>query len=175
MDSPRSEQASWFAEVLAPHESALRSYLRGFVAPAEVDDVVQETYLRVLRARERGAIDSPRGLLFAVARNLARTLHRDRSREPTTPMSDSVAAQAVDESTPVDETVCRRQEAELLEAAISALPPRCREILLLRKYENLSHREIAQRLGIAEHTVEAHIGRAFRGFAEFFARRGALK
>jgi RNA polymerase sigma factor (sigma-70 family) len=69
-------------------------------------------------------------------------------------------------------TVC--SEADLLAAAIADLPPRCREILVLRKFENLSHREIGQRLGISEHTVEAQLTKAVRRCEVFFARRGAL-
>ena len=77
-----------------------------------------------------------------------------------------------DEAPGVPETVSRRQECDLLAAAIADLPPRCREILVLRKFENLSHREIAQRLGIAEHTVEAQLTKALHRCEEFFARHG---
>ncbi len=65
-----------------------------------------------------------------------------------------------------------RQEADLLEAAIADLPPRCREILVLRKFEDLSLREIATRLGIAEHTVESQLTKALHRCEKFFARRG---
>lgn len=173
MDSPQSDQARWFADHLAPHDVALRAYLRGFTAPAEVDDIVQESYSRVLRARERGPVDSPRGLLFAVARNTARTLHRARTRADLAPLTDMVANRVSDDSPDAAETTCRRQEATLLEAAISDLPPRCREILLLRKFENLSHREIAARLSIAESTVEVQLAKGFRRVSEYFARYGA--
>jgi RNA polymerase sigma-70 factor (ECF subfamily) len=55
-----------------------------------------------------------------------------------------------------------RQELRMLEQAISALPEGCRTVLLLRKVELLSHREIADRLGIAVSTVEKQHARALR-------------
>jgi DNA-directed RNA polymerase specialized sigma24 family protein len=55
---------------------------------------------------------------------------------------------------------------------IAELPPRCREILVLRKFENLSHREIAKKLGISEHTVESQLTKGLHRCVEFFARHG---
>ncbi len=173
MPPQNPEQASWFASEVQPHEAALRAYLRSqFSSLTDPDDVVQETYVRVLRARERGPIESPRGLLFATARNAARDLLRRRAVAKTIPIAESGTSCVFDEAPSVAESVSRRQESELLAAAIAELPPRCREILVLRKFENLSHREIAQRLGIAEHTVEAQLTKALHRCEAFFARHG---
>ncbi len=167
------ESATWFAQEVQPHEAALRAYLRSqFASLADHDDVVQETYVRLLQARERGPIESPRGLLFATARNAARDRLRRRAVARTVPIAENTADCVFDEAPGVTETVSRRQESDLLAAAIAELPPRCREILVLRKFENLSHREIAQKLGIAEHTVEAQGGIGLRKCVEFFRRHG---
>jgi RNA polymerase sigma-70 factor (ECF subfamily) len=167
--------AQWFAAEVQPHEGALRGYLHGLVTPADVDDIVQETYARLLRAWERGPIESPRGLLFATARNAARDLHRRRAVANTIPIAHIDASRVFDESTGVAESVSRRQEADLLADAIASLPPRCREILLLRKFENLSHREIAARLGVSENTIDAQLTKALHRCAEYFIRHGAVK
>jgi RNA polymerase sigma factor (sigma-70 family) len=169
---PDIDPTPWFAEQVQPHESALRAYLHGLVSPAEVDDLVQETYARLLRARDRGPIASPRGLLFATARNAARDLFRRRTVANTFPITENDLSCVFDEAPGVPEAVSRRQETDLLAAAIATLPPRCREILVLRKFENLSHREIAGRLGIAEHTVEAQLTKALHRCEAFFARHG---
>ena len=58
---------------------------------------------------------------------------------------------------PPDETVNSTQELELLARVIASLPDKCREVLTLRKIHGLPHKQIAARLGIAEHTVEKHI------------------
>ncbi len=172
MSDSDSDSALWFIEQVQPHEAALRAYLHGMVPPAEIDDIVQETYARLLRAQGRGPVTSPRGLLFATARNAARDLFRRRTVANTFPITDNEAARVFDESPTVPEAVSRRQEADLLASAIADLPPRCREILVLRKFENLSHREIAARLGIAEHTVEAQLTKALHRCEAFFARHG---
>ncbi len=169
---PPPSAAAWFAAELAPHEPALRAYLHGLVRGADIDDLIQETYARLLRAREAGPIASPRGLLFATARNAARDLFRRRAVANAVPIAEIDRSRVFDEAPGVAETVSRRQETGLLAAAIAELPPRCREILVLRKFENLSHREIAKKLGIAEHTVEAQLTKALHRCEAFFARHG---
>jgi RNA polymerase sigma-70 factor (ECF subfamily) len=166
------ETTRWFTTEVLPHEPALRGYLHGLVAPDDLDDLVQETYARLLRARERGPIGHPRGLLFATARNAARDLFRRRTTANTFPIAEIDDSRVFDPAPAAPEVASRRQEAEILEAAIASLPPRCREILLLRKFENLSHREIAARLGIAEHTVEAQLTKALHRCEAFFTRLG---
>lgn len=55
------EQARWFAEEVQPHEPELRAFLhRHFPTVQDIDDLVQEAYLRLIRARSTGAIAEPR-------------------------------------------------------------------------------------------------------------------
>jgi len=58
--------------------------------------------------------------------------------------------------------VVARQEWSLLQTAIRDLPPGCRQVLLLRKVDQLSHQEISERLNIAISTVEKQPARALR-------------
>jgi RNA polymerase sigma-70 factor (ECF subfamily) len=172
VDLPQSDHSRWFTAELAPHEQSLRAYLRGLVNPSEIDDIVQETYVRLLRAHERGSITSPRGLLFATARNAARDLFRRRTTANTISVADVADSRVIDNAPNAAENASRHQETDLLAAAIAELPPRCREILVLRKFENLSHREIAKKLGISEHTVESQLTKGLHRCVEFFARHG---
>jgi RNA polymerase sigma factor (sigma-70 family) len=167
-----SETARWFAEHVQPHEGTLRGYLRGLVDWSDVDDLVQETYARLLRTREARELRSPRAYLFTTARNAALDLFRRRATARTSSIAEIDWSRVSDDAPVAPEVVSRRQEFELLEAAIAALPERCRAVLQLRRFENLSHREIAQRLGIAEHTVEVQLANALRRCEKFFARNG---
>ena len=169
---PPAEQTRWFTENVQPHEGKLRGYLRRIVDVGEVDDVVQETYLRLLKVRAVREIASPSGLLFATARNAVRDIFRRRAVAKTTSVAETDCSRVFDDGPGVSEMVGRKQEVELLDAAIRALPDRCRTVLILRKYENLSHREIAARMGISPHTVEAQLTKAVTRIEEYFARHG---
>src|SRR5205085_1662947 len=69
---PLSENARWFAEHVQPHEPMLRAWLQNrFGTRCDIDDLVQEAYVRVLRAHQAGELLSPKAFLFATARNLA--------------------------------------------------------------------------------------------------------
>jgi RNA polymerase sigma-70 factor (ECF subfamily) len=169
-----SETAAWFAKEVQPHEGKLRSYLLGLARPADIDDLVQESYARLLRLREQGRMRSPRGLLFTMARNAAHDLFRRRGTAATDPIAENDYLGVLDETPGTAEVVSRWQEIELLAAAIEALPGRCRAVFILRQFENMSQREIAARLGIAEHTVESQLTKALRRCEDYFAARGAL-
>ena len=66
---PSSEDSTWFAKDVQPHEAELRAYLRrNFPGTTDVDDVIQESYLRLLQQRGATPIRSPKAYLFATAR-----------------------------------------------------------------------------------------------------------
>ena len=144
-----------------------------YPAIADVADIVQETFARVLRARAAGPIASPRGLLFATARNLALDALRRRQVVSFEPMTENEDSSVFMDVTDVAETVSKRQELELLTQAIQTLPDRCRQVFTLRAVYGLSQRAIAEKLGISENTVEKQMGKGLRRCGEFFARLGS--
>jgi RNA polymerase sigma-70 factor (ECF subfamily) len=168
---PDSDQFRWFAEQVQPHEAMLRAWLQAqFKAAGEVDDIVQEAFIRVLKAHESGPIESPKAFLFATARNLALMQIRHRQVARTDSLAETDVSRILDESSDVPGAVARAQELELLTQAIQSLPTRCRQIVTLRKIYGLSQRDIAARLGISEHTVEAQGTIGLRKLVEFFER-----
>jgi RNA polymerase sigma-70 factor (ECF subfamily) len=173
VSTPPDDHPRWFVEEILPHEPALRAWLSAKFGPrCEVDDLIQETFARILRTPNRDEIGSTKAFLFATARNLAidQLRHRDvLAFEPLTEIEDS---HVMEDEPGVGEAVSRRQELELLTAAIQSLPERCRQVLTLRKIYGLPQREIAARLGISEHTVEAQVGIGVRRCAEYLARYG---
>jgi RNA polymerase sigma factor (sigma-70 family) len=153
-----AEQARWFREEIRPHERELRAYLRGrFPTLCDVDDLVQETYARLMRARLSGQATLTRAYLFVVARNVALDLLRREKVVAVERLGEMDRLSVVEERPDAAETLSHEQELALLDDAMRALPPRCREILTLRRIEGLSHRAIADRLGIAEGTVNAQL------------------
>jgi RNA polymerase sigma factor (sigma-70 family) len=171
---PPPEQSHWFAEQVQRHESMLRAWLRGrFGTQVEIDDIVQEAYVRVLQARAAGPMESPKAFLFATARNLA--LDRLRRHEVTRMdfLGEIDTLNVLDEGAGIPETVARNQELALLTEAIQSLPARCRQIFTLRKLYGLSQREIAERLGLSESTVSNQLIIGIEKCTDFFAARGA--
>lgn len=171
-----TDNARWFAEQVQPHESALRAYLRGrFPSLPDVDDLIQETYARVLRAKLAGELQEVRPYLFAIARNAAIDLTR-RNRVAATDSLGNIEQLSVVEDRPdAAETAAHGQEIEILHEAIDALPPRCREILILRRFRGLSHQTIAQQLNISANTVDAQLCLALFRCRQFLLLRGVSR
>jgi RNA polymerase sigma-70 factor (ECF subfamily) len=173
---PATEEARWFKEQIRPHERELRAYLRGrFPSLPDVDDLVQETYARILRARMAGHATLTRAYLFVVARNVALDLVRREKVVAVERLGEIERLSVVEERPDAAETLSHEQELELLHQAMQALPPRCREILTLRRIEGLSHREIAGRLGIAEGTVNAQLAIGLMRCRQFLCAHGVRR
>lgn len=171
-----SETAQWFSAEVQPHESELRAYLRGkFSGHIEIDDLIQETYARLLQAREQAPVHSPKAYLFATARNAAFDYFRRRKIVAIESIAEIDLLPVLEDRPGVAEAVCHDQELQLLAEAIQALPERCRRVLTLRKIHRLSHHEIARRLGIAENTVNAQVAIGVLRLRDYMKARGVAK
>lgn len=173
VNSTPSDQARWFAEEIQPHEPALRAYLRSrFPDVHDVDDLVQESYVRILEVHRTGRIDCVKAYLFTTARNAALSILRRPRIFARAPVTDFAALRVVEEGRDVAEIVSVRQEVAFLLDAIDALPARCREIFILRKLRGLSQKDISSRLGLSEQTVQVQIARGARKCADYLRTRG---
>lgn len=163
----------WFTDEVHAHESSLKSYLRmSFPSVRDVDDVVQESYLRIWKARLSRQIVSTKSFLFQVARNLAIDAIRHRQTAQTESLGEMGELPVVEDKPDSASRLCYQEKVELLAAAFLQLPPRCREIMTLRKLENASVREIAARLGVSEGTVENQITRGTKLCRDYLRRHG---
>lgn len=172
MSPPPSDQASWFAEEVQPHEPVLRSYLRGaFPSVRDVDDVVQESYLRIWKARMTQPIRSAKAFLFTVARHLALNTLRRKRHSPVVTVTDLSRLFVLDSRPDPAAAATIAQEIEFLVEAVDSLPARCREIFILRRLQGVSQKEIAARLGLSEQTVQVQAARGLRRVAEQMRRR----
>ncbi|MDP3073672.1 MAG: RNA polymerase sigma factor [Opitutaceae bacterium] len=175
-ESASVDQTRWFAEEVHPHEAQLKAYLRGsFPAVRDVDDVVQESYVRVWKRQAVRPIAAVKGFLFTVARHLALDLLRRDSRAPFDRVTDFATLSVMDSKPDSAASACCHEEAELLLSAIEALPNRTREVYMLRQFEGLSQKQIATHLGLSENTVEVQIGRGNRRCEQFLRERGVLR
>lgn len=160
--------SKWFEQEVAPHEPALRGYLRRQFPSVEADDVVQESYLKLWRAGSKVA--SGKAYIFAIARNTARTLFRRRqlfSDVSVNELPESAIAVSRDQG---DVHLQRRFDAAIV--ALDRLPARCREICMLAALDQLSPAEIAARLGLAESTVYVQFARGMKKCAAYLRENG---
>lgn len=168
--------ARWFAREVHAHEGRLKAYLRGvFPGVRDVDDLVQESFLRVWRRQARQPIASVRTFLFKVARHLALNTLRHERASPFLAVTETAVSRVVEDRPGPAEQACTDEELALLFAAIDALPARCREVYILRKLRGLSQKQIAEQLGISEQTVETQIVRANHRCEAFLRERGVLR
>lgn len=167
--------AHWFAKEVQPHEPALRAYLRArFPAIGDHDDLVQETYTRLLRAREAGRLTYARAFLFTAARNVAIDVFRRRRSTPLQSLSHEEEILPLEESIGVVDRLERQQRLQVLNDAMEALPERCRQVIMLRHLDGLSYKEIAAQLRISPETVKVHIVRGVRACLGHFRANGLL-
>jgi RNA polymerase sigma-70 factor (ECF subfamily) len=117
-------------------------------------------------------VRSARAFLFRIARNLALDLVRRDRASPVTAVRDLAALPVLHHEDSPARTIEVREKLLKLADAIEALPPRCREVVILRKLQNLPQREVATRLGLAEKTVEAQLARGLARCEDFLRQRG---
>jgi len=172
-EAPGAEQqARWFAEEVHPHGSSLRAYLRGsFPTVRDQDDVVQEAYLRIWKARAAHPIASAKAFLFTVARHCALDMLRKERRSPVISVTDLSRLFVSDTGPDAAQAAATSQEIDLVVEAVEALPARCREIFILRRLQGVSQKDIAMRLGLSEQTVQVQAARGLRKCSEYIHRR----
>lgn len=123
-------------------------------------DVVQDTFLRVRTVNDLAGIAQPRAFLYKTAVNLMVDLFR-RQRVRAEQGTGLDLAEYLQSTAPrQDDAVEAKERVQLLYDAIAELPPRCRQVFLLHKFMDLSHAEIAGRLGISKNMVEKHVMKA---------------
>jgi RNA polymerase sigma factor (sigma-70 family) len=163
----------WFAREILAHEAPLMRYLnRHWKRRDEIHDLRQEIYVRVYEAaaRARPTI-SPKSFLFQTARNLmADRVRRSRVVSIETVGDLSVSNVTVDEISE-ERRFGARQDLKRLAAAIDALPPKCREIVWLRRVHDMPGKDVAARLGVNVRTVESHVLTGMRILADVFFGR----
>ena len=158
-----------FDALYARHRRGLYAFIARLLPTqdAQIDDLFQDVWLRVARARERYTPQAQfRTWLFQIARN--RTIDWVREKHPLLASElmsgaadeegEDLFARLPDERTPSPEAAyAQRQEGERLSAALAGLPAEQREAFLLREHAELSLEEIAQATGVNTETAKSRL------------------
>jgi len=168
-----TNMSQWFSEEIQPHEPALRAFLRRrFPSINDIDDVVQDSYLKLLKAKPEASIGSVKAYLFTIARNTAANFFRKQRFVSPIPVSDLPEWRVHDVDQDVVSFVNSHIQNDLLADAIAGLPTRCREIFLLRVADGLAHSAIAVRLDLSEATVRTQVARGLAKCVQHLRQRG---
>jgi RNA polymerase sigma factor (sigma-70 family) len=148
-----------------PHLPLLRKYLRRRVAAADLDDVLQDVLLNIVRRADAAAVAHPKCYLFQAAHAAL----IDRHRRQTTRRSDC-HCQLDEPDHPVDEIsplriLLAKDEVRAVETTLSQLPERTQEILVAIRIEGSSLKSLANRYNVTTSAIEKHVTKAAKALS----------
>lgn len=150
--------------VLAAFEKnqlALKRFISRYLHNTQdIEDVAQEAFLRAYSA-ERDDVDikQPKSFLFRIAKNVAVSELRLKSRQITDYIEDQADSDVLLGQWTTEDEVQARQKLGIHCEAVATLAPKCRQAYIMRKVYGMPHKEIAQRMSISVSTVEKHLMR----------------
>jgi RNA polymerase sigma-70 factor (ECF subfamily) len=159
---------AWFCEEVLPLEPALMRFIRRHWRVAEdVVDIRQDVYARVLEAASRALPANAAGYVFTTAKNALINRARRASVISIDVVADIQEVAADGDWLTPERHVAGREALRRLARGMDMLPPRCREIIRLRKVEGLSTREVANCLGIGVDAVQQQTMLGMRALTDF--------
>ena len=173
MTANLQQKSDWLGRHIMPHEPMLRLWLKSReLRGLEIEDIVQDTYTRILSLPSFDHITSPRTYAFQVASSVMMDHLRRLKIVSIDAVADVDALGEMAEDPSPEQVTVARDELKRLARDIAALPSRVAEVFRLRRIEGLSQRDTAIRLGLSESTVEKHMARGTVLMAEWFANGG---
>jgi len=176
----RGETAS-FEALLKRHGAGIHRFALRFLGDRmQAEEVVQESFLRVIRAASRyEARSSFRNYLYRIARNLCMDLLRKRPREPLsaegTDDSGSPVECVADPNPGPEIRVGSEQVRLVIHRALRGLPPEQREVFLLKEVRGMRLQDVADVTGANLNTVKSRLRYALQGLRTELVRRGMGK
>jgi RNA polymerase sigma-70 factor (ECF subfamily) len=145
-----------FARVRAQRNDLYRFIVRRTRDPAAADDLVQETFARLLTYERTSNVVDRGALGYTIALNLVRDHFRSHQRRPSEALHDDIPCEAP----AAEQVLMHRQRVEVFGKALDAMPPLRRDVFIRRRLHGQSCRQIAADLAMNEAAVEKHVVRA---------------
>lgn len=164
---PARTEVGGLTEILPSHLDSAYNLARWLVRNGDdAEDVVQEAYLRAFQYSDGFRGGDARAWLFKIVRNTAYTwLRKTRPSEPVIEFDEQMATSAVEMPNP-EQALLQKADGRLVERAMSQLPVRFREILILRELEGFSYKQLADVMGVPMGTVMSMLSRARERFRQ---------
>lgn len=154
-------QALRFAELDRRFRAPIFLYFSRRVAtPEDAEELTQELFIRLLRRADLDSVDNMEGFVFVTAANLLKDHYRHLSRHGGGKKTSIDNLQIRSSDPNPGQVVEDRDEIGVLIRAIEELPPKCRVVFTMYRFDEVPQTEIARRLGITVSMVEKHIAAA---------------
>jgi len=152
-------------------QARLKIYLgRILKRPEDVEDIAQESFMRVLEAGSKGKIEYPKAYLYRTARNLAFNALARKSNQLEDYIEDLPDPDVIGEGLSLEDQVMAQKRFELFCRATAELPEQCRRVMILCRVYGLSQKEVSERLNISVSTVEKHIAKGLLRCADYMEK-----
>jgi RNA polymerase sigma-70 factor (ECF subfamily) len=166
---PPSNDLEWLRAAIDQHQAGLLRFAAALVGSRLADDVVQDTFLKLLTVTREQVEGHLRPWLFTVCRNRALEIKRRERRETDLEEEEEMRA----EDPPPDEVAEQRHDRKALQRFIEELPEKHRDVVALRFAGGLSYREIAGVTGLTETNVGFVLHTALKKLKKRLAEGGA--
>ena len=160
-----------FLDCYQPLKSVISKYLK---RPEDVEDIVQETFVRTYEAKQKSKILNLRAYFFTTARNLS-LKHLDlHANKITDYLEDLGISEVYDDRPSLESEYEANKQFSIFCEAVRELPPQCRRVLILKKVYGLSHADIAKRLEITVSTTNQHLAKGIARCTLYMREKGYL-
>ena len=155
---PNGQPRPDILQTFLQHQNSLRNYISRFmISKHEIEDVSQETFLRAYTAEQKTVIDQPKAFLFRIAKNMLLSELSKKSRKMIDYVDDYEQGNTEFGSDNLEDNLIAQQKLGAFCEAVATLPPKCRQVVLMKKVYGMSYKEIARRLGVSISAVEKHL------------------
>lgn len=164
----RTSDEHLMEEIVLRFRSPLIAYFHRRIGDRiEAEDLTQEVFAALTKRARLGSIDNIEGYVFRAGKNLLANRRRTAGSRPSLQFENEIDSFGilVDEITPED-TILWQNQWELFIGTLNELPKRARTIFLLNRFEEMTGREIADRLGLSTSLVEKEMIKSIRYLRE---------
>ena len=164
-----------FEEVFLDSYASLKSVISRYLKrPEDVEDIVQEVFVRTYAAKRKSRILNLRAYFFTTARNLSLKHKALHANKMTDQLDDLGISEVYDYRMTLESLYEANEQFGIFCEAVRELPPQCRRVLILKKVYGLSHVEIAERLNITVSTANQHLAKAIAKCTLYMRERGYM-
>lgn len=167
-----NENEQKLTDIFLKYRRILGKMVGRIVKPHDIEDIVQETFVRAYENRLKHDISHPKTYLYNTARNLALNHIAKKSYSQEQTVGDFELSDVFEGTETLETQMQSKEKFQFFCRAVRDLPAQCRRVFILKRVYGLSQKEIAGYMGISERTVEGHIAKGAVRCAQYLKDHG---